>query len=159
MKKFVLLIFISILLKSTSVFANERLAECSALNNNLNHKYGSQLLDKGETQNTVMNDSLYKSSSIFQVGLMAKVSYTESWDLSSYKNFQSEFQKSDFFGRVFFYDTISMQRLSVGKLLQKVSKYECFKKFKNFIRTPGKKKIILDKYNLISTYLKKMRGF
>mgnify|MGYP001265863021 CR=1 FL=1 len=49
MKKFVLLIFISILLKSTSVFANERLAECSALNNNLNHKYGSQLLDKGET--------------------------------------------------------------------------------------------------------------
>ena len=153
------IMFLLIFIKSLSAFDNESLAECSALNNNLNHKYGAQLLDKGETQNTVMNDNLYSASSAYQLVVMAKVSYLEGWNINSFKKFKSEINKSDFFGRVFYYDTTSMQRLSVGSLLTKIIKKECFKKFQDFAKTPGKEDKILKNFDVIAPYIKQMRGF
>ena len=161
MKKIILFnfIFLLIFIKNVFAFEDENLAECSALNNNLNHKYGVQLLDKGETHNTVMKDNLYSASTAYQLVLMAKISYLEEWNLTSYNKFMSEINKSNFFGRVFYYDTIPMQRLSVGSLLTKIRKKECFQKFQNFAKTPGKENQILKNYDLIEPYLKKMRGF
>ena len=64
-------------------YSNNALAECSALNNNFNQKYGAQLLDSGETYNSILNDKLYFVSSSYQSMLMAKISYLENWNLSS----------------------------------------------------------------------------
>ena len=45
-----------------------------------------------------------------------------------------------------------------GKLT-KIRKKECFKKFQDFAKTPGKEDKILKNFDVIAPYVKQMRGF
>jgi len=156
------LFFVFFLISSiTNVFAynNKTLAECSALNNNFNQKYGAQLLDNGETYNTVMKDKLYYMSSTYQMLIMSKVSYIENWDLKSYEKFRKEMDSSEFYSQIWSYDTKSMQKLSIGSLQIKISDNACYEKFQNFGRSPGKEDEILKRFDIIAVYAEKLRGF
>ena len=156
------LFFVFFLISSiTNVFAynNKTLAECSALNNNFNQKYGAQLLDNGETYNTVMKDKLYYMSSTYQMLIMSKVSYIENWNLKSYEEFRKEIDSSEFYSQMWSYDTKSMQGLSLGSLQIKISDNGCYEKFQKFGRSPGKEDEILKRFDVLSVYVEKLRGF
>ena len=153
------MIFFSSSVNITHAYNNESLAKCGALNNNFNHKYGVQLLDRGETYNTVMNDKLYYASSAYQLLLMAKISHLEGWDISSYQNFLDEIESSKFYSRVWFYDSKAMQKLSTGKLQLRMSEMMCFNKFQEFGHSPGEENIILKNFDTIAPYVEKLRGF
>lgn len=156
-----LIVIINIFLSCNSVFAykNDTLAECSAFNNNFNQKYGAQLLDNGETHNTVMKDKLYYMSSTYQMLIMAKISYLENWNLSSYDEFKKEIETSEFYSQIWYYDNKSMQRLGIGSLKIKISDNGCYEKFQNFGRSPGKEDEILKRFDVLAVYVEKMRGF
>ena len=109
-----MILFFSSSVNITHAYNNESLAKCGALNNNFNHKYGVQLLDRGETYNTVMNDKLYYASSAYQLLLMAKISHLGGWDISSYQNFLDEIESSKFYSRVWFYDSKAMQKIRLN---------------------------------------------
>ena len=156
-----LFLFTAIVLSAQSVTAANQniVAECSALNNNFNHKYGAKIMDKGATYDTVLDDKLYSASSTYQMVLMAKVSYTEKWKLNTYEQFVNSHQNSSFFSYVLFYDTIAMQKLTDGQLLYRMNKKQCFDKFQAFAKSPGIEDKILNNFDKIVPYIEKMRGF
>ena len=66
---------------------------------------------------------------------------------------------SEFYSKVWFYDSDAMQRLSLGKLKIRMSEIACFNEFREFVRSPGEENIVLENFDKLTPYLQKMRGF
>ena len=135
------------------------LAKCSAYMNNLNHKYGMQLLDNGYTHQTVFDDELYLKTSIYQLYFMAATIIRDKWEIYSFEAFENEMERSKIFDRVHKYDTQKMQNMKISKLLSEAFSPFCREQFVQYFeynKRPEKFKQILDK---IGPYLERNRGF
>lgn len=136
-------------------------AECSVYMNFFNQKYGLQLIDKGYTHNTVMEDDLYNRSASYQFMFIVAASLHENWNVKSYDNFIDAFLDSEIMDIVGEYE-IQHAGLSVkpvSNLMTLAMSPDCRFALDDYILHPDVKSRLLDRFDIIAPYVEKLRGF
>ena len=136
-------------------------AECSVYMNLFNQKYGLQLIDKGYTHNTVMEDDLYKRSASYQLMFIVAASLHENWNVQSYDNFIDAFLDSEIMDIVGEYEK-QHKELSVkpvSNLMTLAMSPDCRFALDDYILHPDVKIRLLDRFDIVAPYIEKLRGF
>lgn len=136
-------------------------AECSVYMNFFNQKYGLQLIDKGYTHNTIMEDDLYKRSASYQVMFIVAASLHENWNVQSYDNFLDAFLDSEIMDIVGEYEKQhkGLSVKPVSNLMTLATSPDCRFALDDYILHSDVKSRLLDRFDLVAPYIEKARGF